>query len=206
MTTSKLDRLTPFAVVGGPALMALYGGIRLLDGSRDPGPGWMAGHSLMFAGLLLFGVVFAALRGRLVPRGAAGRLVADTAAGVAFAGLAASLVQIGIDLYVGAVAVDKADQHRLFDAVQSRPGVLPAFYSVGPLLFYVGLLALLVAASTGRARTLRWWSPVLVLAGTVLASADLALIPATAALYLAALAPLAGFGGPAGRVARLRAS
>ncbi|MFI6845519.1 hypothetical protein ACIBJD_12795 [Kitasatospora sp. NPDC050467] len=93
------------------------------------------------------------------------------------------------------MAVDKADQHRLFDSIQSRPGVLPAFYSVGPLLFYIGLLALLVAASVGRARTLRWWSPVLMLAGTAMTAADLAMIPVAGALYLAALAPLAGFGG-----------
>ncbi|MBP0452434.1 MULTISPECIES: hypothetical protein [unclassified Kitasatospora] len=195
MDSTKRDRLTPYAVAGGPALMALYGGIRLLDGSRDPGPGWLVGHSLMLAGLLLFGPVLAALHGRLSPRGTAGRIGAGTLAGVAFAGLAASVVQIGIDLYVGAVAVDKADQHRLFDSIQSRPGVLPAFYSVGPLLFYVGLLALLVAASVGPARTLRWWSPVLVLCGVAMTAADLALIPPAAVLFLVALAPLAGFGG-----------
>lgn len=193
MDIPKPARLTPLAVVGAPALMGLYGGIRLLDGSRAPGSGWLVGHGLMFVGLLLFGVVLVALRRGLRPRGTAGRLGAAAAAGTAFAGLAASLVQIGIDLYVGAVAVDKADQHRLFDAVQSRPGVMPAFYTVGPLLFYVGLLVLLVAAAAGRARTLRWWSPVLMLVGTAMTAVDLALIPVAAVLYLAALAPLAGF-------------
>ncbi|MEU1419256.1 hypothetical protein [Kitasatospora sp. NPDC005751] len=195
MTVPRLDRLTPIAAVGAPVLMALYGGVRLLEGSREPGPGWTVGHALMLAGLLLFGPLLAALRGLLAPRRPAGRIAANAATAVAFAGLAASVVQIGIDLYVGAVAVDKADQHRLFDGIQSRPGVLPAFYSVGPLLFYVGLLALLVAASAGATRALRWWSPVLVLVGTAMTAADLALIPPAAALYLAALAPLAGFGG-----------
>ncbi|MET8697610.1 hypothetical protein ABZW10_01855 [Kitasatospora sp. NPDC004723] len=187
MDTSRRSSVTSFAVVAAPVLMALYGGIRLLEGSREPGPGWLVGHGLMLLGLLLFGPVLAALgRGR----GAVGR----AAAGVAFAGLAASLGQIGIDLYVGAVAVDKADQQRLFDVVQSRPGVLPAFYSVGPMLFYVGLLALLVIAATGAGRVLRWWSPVLMLAGTVLTAADLAFIPVAAGCYLVALAPLGGFG------------
>ncbi|MFJ9946993.1 hypothetical protein [Kitasatospora sp. NPDC091207] len=195
MNAGKLDRLTPFAAVGGPALMALYGGIRLLDGSREPGPGWLVGHTLMLAGLLLFGPVLAALRGLLAPRRTAGRIAADVTTGVAFTGLAASVVQISIDLYVGAVAADKADQHRMFESVQSRPGVLPAFYSVGPMLFYVGLLALLVAASAGATRALRWWSPVLMLVGTAMTAVDLALIPPAAVLYLVALAPLAGFGG-----------
>lgn len=138
-----------------------------MPGSREPGLGWTAGHTAMFAGLLLFAPVLLALHGLLARRGTtAGRLVAGAALGTAFAGLAASLVQIGIDLYVGLAAADKAEQSRLFDRVQGVPGVLPAVYQVGPLLFYVGLLALLVAASVGPARTLRWWSPVLMLVGT----------------------------------------
>ncbi|MBO1413396.1 hypothetical protein [Streptomyces sp. FH025] len=185
-------RLTTLAVAGAPALMALYGGIRLLPGSREPGLGWTAGHTAMFAALLLFVPLLLALRRPLAPRGtAAGRLAAGAALGTALVGLAASLVQIGIDLYVGLAAADKAEQSRLFSRVQDIPGVLPAVYRVGPLLFYVGLLALLVAASVGAARTLRWWSPVLMLVGTVATAADLAFIPFAALCYLGALAPLA---------------
>ncbi|MEV7772035.1 hypothetical protein [Kitasatospora sp. NPDC086791] len=189
--TTSPARLTPYAVVGAPALMALYGGIRLLPGSREPGPGWTAGHTAMFAGLLLFAPVFLALRGKLAPRGAAGRIAAGAAVGAAFAGLLCSLAQIGIDLVVGLAAADKAEQSRLFDRVQGVPGVLPVVYQVGPLLFYVGLLALLTAASVGRSRPLRWWSPVLVLLGILASGADLALIPLAAVCYLVALAPLA---------------
>ncbi|MFJ3214388.1 hypothetical protein ACIPLC_00455 [Kitasatospora sp. NPDC086801] len=190
-TTTRTTRRTAYAVVGAPALMALYGGIRLVPGSREPGLGWTVGHTAMFAGLLLFAPVLLALRGRLAPRGTtAGRLAAGAALGTAFAGLAASLVQIGIDLCVGLVAADKAEQSRLFDRVQGVPGVLPAVYQIGPLLFYVGLLALLVAAAVGAARTLPWWSPVLMLVGTAASGVDLALIPVAAVCYLAALAPL----------------
>ncbi|MFJ8626287.1 hypothetical protein ACIRD3_26105 [Kitasatospora sp. NPDC093550] len=191
MNATQLSRLTPYAVVGAPALMALYGGIRLVPGSRQPGLGWTAGHTAMFAGLLLFAPVFLALRRRLAPGGAAGRIAVGAALGTAFAGLLCSLAQIGIDLVVGVVAADKAEQSRLFDRVQEVPGVLPVVYQDGPLLFYVGLLALVTAASVGAARTLRWWSPVLVLLGTVAAGADLAFVPLAAACYLVALAPLA---------------
>ncbi|GHF47976.1 hypothetical protein GCM10018790_27090 [Kitasatospora xanthocidica] len=197
MNATQPSRLTAYAVVGAPALMALYGGIRLVPGSREPGLGWTAGHTAMFAGLLLFAPVFLALRRRLAPRGTAGRIAAGAALGTAFAGLLCSLAQIGIDLVVGLAAADKAEQSRLFDRVQGVPGVLPAVYQVGPLLFYVGLLALLVAASVGAARTLRWWSPVLMLVGTVASAADLALIPLAAACYLVALSPLVRLGaGP----------
>ncbi|MFG2903639.1 hypothetical protein ACGF13_01015 [Kitasatospora sp. NPDC048286] len=189
--TTRIARLTPYAVVGAPALMALYGGIRLVPGSRAPGPGWTAGHAAMFAGLLLFVPVLLALYRRLAPRGTAGRVGAGAALGAAFAGLLCSLAQIGVDLVVGLVAADKAEQSRLFDRVQGVPGVLPAVYQVGPLLFYVGLLALLTAAAAGRSRALPWWSPALVLLGTLATGVDLALIPLAAACYLLALAPLA---------------
>lgn len=195
MNANRTSRLAGYAAVGAPALMALYGGIRLVPGSREPGPGWTLGHTAMFAGLLLFAPVLRALRGLLAPRGtAAGRLAANAALGTAFAGLAASLVQIGIDLGVGLAAGDKAEQVRLFGRIQDVPGVLPVVYQVGPLLFYVGLLALLVAASVRAGRVLRWWSPVLMLVGTVASGADLAFIPLAAACYLVALTPLVRFG------------
>ncbi|ARF79903.1 hypothetical protein ACIG0C_14890 [Kitasatospora aureofaciens] len=191
MNAPRNSRLTGYAAVGAPALMALYGGIRLVPGSRQPGLGWTAGHTAMFAGLLLFVPVLLALRALLAPRGTtAGKLAANAALGTAFAGLLASLVQIGIDLYVGVVSATKEEQSRLFGRVQDVPGVLPAVYQVGPLLFYVGLLALLVAASVGAGRTLPWWSPVLMLVGTLATGVDLAFIPLAAACYLVALAPL----------------
>ncbi|MEE1787151.1 hypothetical protein PUR71_30225 [Streptomyces sp. SP17BM10] len=205
-TRSTSTRLTAHAVVGAPVLMALYGGIRLVPGSREPGPGWTTGHALMLAGLLLFAPILLALRRLLAPRGTvAGRLAAGAALGVAFAGLVASVLQIGIDLYVGVASATKGDQTRMFERIQAVPGVLTAVYEVGPLLFYVGLLALLVAASVGAARTLRWWSPVLMVAGTLGSMVDLAFIPLAAVCYLIALSPLilGGRRWAAGRTVRV---
>ncbi len=202
--TARRARLTAVAVVAAPVLMALYGGIRLLDGSRDPGPGWLIGHSLMLLGLLLFAPLLVALERAPGPRRTvAARLAGRAALGAALTGLAASLGQIAIDLYVGAVAVDKADQSRMFEAIQSRPGVEPLFYSAVPLLFHLGLLVLLVAASVGAGRVLRRWSPVLVFAATALTAADLAFVPLAAVGYLVALAPLAGYGTAPARPAAL---
>ncbi|MEV4611717.1 hypothetical protein AB0K43_03835 [Kitasatospora sp. NPDC049258] len=181
---SYLARPTRVAAVGGPVLLAVYGLVRLLPGSKQPGAGWLVGHAALLAGLLLFGVVLAALY-RVAARR---RPVAALALGTALAGLAASLGQVGVDLYVGAVAADKAAQQQLFERIQDRPGVVPALYSVGPLLFYVGLLALLLAA----VRLVRPRGPLLMLAGTAVMAADLDLMALGALLYLAALAPLAG--------------
>lgn len=189
--TTNHHRFTSLAFTGAPVLLGLYGGIRLLDGSRSPGAGWLAGHIALLAGLLLFAPVFAVLGALIEPRRPAGRIAANAVTGLAFAGLAASLGQVGIDLYVGARAADKAEQELMFEQIQSHPGVLPAFYSVGPLLFYVGLLALLTTLAARRARRISVWSPVLVLAGTVVMAADLDFISLGALLYLTALAPLA---------------
>ena len=191
MTVITNPRAGSAAFVAAPVLLGLYGGIRLLDGSRAPGAGWTAGHTALLAGLLLFAPVFAALHRLAAPRGRAGRAAAGLLAGVAGTGLLAAVGQTGIDLYVGLRAADRAEQTLLFEQIQSHPGVVPAFYSVGPVLFYVGLLGLLVLLAAGRARRISVWSPVLVLVGTVVMGADLDFIAAGAALYLAALAPLA---------------
>ncbi|GGV09457.1 hypothetical protein GCM10010495_22960 [Kitasatospora herbaricolor] len=191
MNATVNSRVTGLAWIAAPALLGLYGGIRLLAGSRAPGPGWTAGHLALLAGLLLFVPVFAELRRLVAPRRPAGRVAANLTAGLAYAGLVASAGQTVIDLYVGARAADRAEQNQLFDRIQGFPGVLPVFYTVGPVLFYLGLLALLVTLAAGRARPVAVWSPVLVLAGTVLMAADLDFITIGAALWLAALAPSA---------------
>ncbi len=67
--------------------------------------------------------------------------------------------------------------------------MLPAaFYSLGPLLFEVGLAALLIQLAVLRPRRLPWWSPVPFLGGLVLISIDLDLLPVGAALFAFALA------------------
>jgi hypothetical protein len=61
----------------------------------------------------------------------------------------------------------------------------------GPLLFQVGMLTLLILLVTARPRRLPAWSPLLVLLGFVLIAVNLDLLPASALLILAGLAPLA---------------
>ncbi len=184
------SQLTRFAAVGAPALLGAYGVVRLLDGQHGPGAGWTTGHLLLLAGLLLFAPVFPGLRRLGAARGRGGRVAASVAFGTALVGLAGSLGQVAIDLYVGSRAADLADQNRMFGEIQSHPGVVPLFYSVVPLFFYLGLLALAIVPAVGKARRISAWSPVLVFTGTVVMSANLDLLPVGAVLFLAALAPL----------------
>ncbi|MFJ1753165.1 hypothetical protein [Kitasatospora sp. NPDC088134] len=165
------------------ALLAVYGAVRLLPGSRGVGAGWMLGHLALLGGLLLMGRGLAELR-RLGGPGAWG----TGWLAVGWAGTAAGLAQTAIDLYVGAVAEDAARKSELFDRVQAVPGVLPLVYTVVPLFLYLGLIALLVRLVARRAAP--WWSPVLVLAGTLLMGASLDFLSVGAALYLVAFLPL----------------
>ncbi|MFD0618280.1 hypothetical protein ACFQZR_12480 [Paenibacillus sp. GCM10027629] len=165
-------------------LLAVYGAVRLVPGSREMGIGWTVGHLALFAGLVLMGVGLVELW----------RLGGwDTAWGrvwlaVGCAGVASGLAQAGIDLYANAVSADLESRSALFERVQSVPGVMPLVYTVVPMLLYVGLIALLVRLAVRRAAP--WWSPVLVLLGTLAMGASLNFLTVGAALYLVAFLPV----------------
>ncbi|MCF3183654.1 hypothetical protein IPZ70_27475, partial [Streptomyces polychromogenes] len=100
----------------------------------------------------------------------------------------AAFAQAVIDLVVGLRSADRAGMDRLFEEIQSRPGVEPAVYSVGPLLFYVGLLWIVTQLAAGRRTGV--WRPAAVLLGTAVMGVSLDLIPLGALLFCAALSPL----------------
>lgn len=177
--------ITKVSFFAAPALMAGYGMVRLMDGQRGPGFGWTFGHLLMLAGLALFGWVIAGLR-RLAPG-----TIANVFAGIGYIGLAATGAQFCIDIIVGFLSSDAAAKEHNFEQIQNFPGVLPIVYTVIPVFFYLGLLALTVQSAVVKPRPITWWSPVLILAGTAAVATSLDYIPAAAFLYLLALSPLA---------------
>ncbi|OIJ89546.1 hypothetical protein [Streptomyces colonosanans] len=103
-------------------------------------------------------------------------------------GVVTSVGQVLIDLYGGFITDTEAEQNRFFADVQSHPGVLPVFYQVLPVLFHLGLLAM-VAVLAFR-RRLPFWSPLAALAGMVVAAASLDFMTVGVALYALALLPL----------------
>ncbi|MEE4419218.1 hypothetical protein [Streptomyces bugieae] len=174
------------AFLTAPILMGAYGVLRIidgLDGSRGPGPAWTAGHLCFLGGIAFF------VRGFGMMRAWAGRnRLATVGLWTGTAGAVAVAVQFLIDLAVGFVSADHGAMQELFARIQAIPGVLPAFYDFGPLLFFVGQL-ILVAQLAVR-RILKPWAPVLVLIDTTLPFADKDLIPLGAALLLVSFAPL----------------
>ena len=177
--------LTKVSFIAAPALMAGYGIVRLASDHRSPGLGWTVGHLLMLAALILFAWVIAGLR-----RAGAG-IAANIFAVISYVGLAASIVQIGLDIVVGLISADAAEKSRHFDQIQAVPGVLPLVYTVVPLFFHLGTVALAIAAATAGPRRAPWWTPVLILLGTATAGVNLDYIPVAGLLYAIALTPLA---------------
>ncbi|SCG73126.1 hypothetical protein GA0070609_4802 [Micromonospora echinaurantiaca] len=170
--------LVPTAALGAPALLLLYGLLRLvdgLDGHRGPGWAWNLGHTFFLVAFVLFAVLLVGLRRLLraaAPRQRALTMVATT---LGLAGAAGFLWVILGDLFP-----------RLSDAA---PLPDPAM-ALGPLLFQVGILTLLVQAATTRPRLLPAWSPALVLLGFLPIAVNLDLLPLGAALILVGLLPL----------------
>ncbi|MFB7183668.1 hypothetical protein ACFCYI_38925 [Streptomyces sp. NPDC056257] len=179
--------VTRAAFIAAPLCMLAYGLIRLSDPGHGPGPAWTAGHIALLAGVALFAVVFPALRRMAGPTTRAGRLSASAATLLGLAGTLAVVAQAAIDLVVGFRAADRPGMERLFEEVQSHPGVLPAVYTVGPVLFYVGLVWLLVQLAVRR--RVSPWRPVMVVLGTATAAVSLDLLPLAALLFAAALIP-----------------
>ncbi|MEV7446112.1 hypothetical protein AB0O22_34070 [Streptomyces sp. NPDC091204] len=179
--------VTRAAFIAAPLCMLAYGLIRLSDPDHGPGPAWTAGHIALLAGVSLFAVVFPTLRRMAGPTTRAGRLSASAATLLGLAGTLAVVTQAAIDLVVGFRAADRPGMERLFEEVQSHPGVLPAVYTVGPVLFYVGLVWLLVQLAVRR--RVSPWRPVMVVLGTATAAVSLDLLPLAALLFAAALIP-----------------
>lgn len=170
-------RTIVFSAHAGPALLLLYGLCRMvdgLDGVRGPGVAWNTGHALFFLAIVSFAVLTVAGR-RLVPAGAPWQRVAANGA------VAAGLAGAGCFLWV-----ILGDLFQRFGDELPLPGPLQA---AGPLMFQVGQLTLLVWLVA--ARRLPPWSPLLVLAGFALITADLDLLPLAAVVLWCGLFPLA---------------
>jgi hypothetical protein len=162
--------MTKFAAIAAPALMLFYGLCRMadgFDGDRGNGIAWDIGHVAFFLAFVLFGLLAVGLRAwERRPR-----VLIDVAT-------AATLFGVGCFLWV--IIGD------LFDGWPSLPDALEA---VGPLLYQVGSLVVLIRLVV--ARRLPWWTPVLVAIGFGSIAVSLDLLPIASVLVGAGLAPIA---------------
>ncbi|MGW5343444.1 hypothetical protein [Streptomyces sp. HUAS TT3] len=179
--------LTCFTV--GPLSMTVYGTIRLTDPTHGPGLAWGLGHLALLTAVLAFvPVMWTLRRWAETGRGPAARLLAGAAVTVGLLGAAAAAAQTVVDLVVGFLCADREAMNAMFEGVRSYPGVTPAVYTVGPLLFYVGLV--LLTAQLAVLRRIPAWRPLVVVAGIAVSTVSLDLLPIGGLLLLLALAPL----------------
>ncbi len=142
--------------------------------------------------MLLFSPVVLGLR-RSLPAAAGGArtLAAICATWIGLLGLVAVTTQTVIDSMVGMRSTDRQNMDEMFTRIQSHhPGVTPAVYTFGPMLFFAGLLALAGTLAASRPRPVSARTPALLMAGTTLMAASLDLLPLGAACYALALTPL----------------
>ncbi|MFJ3203171.1 hypothetical protein [Streptomyces sp. NPDC086989] len=177
------------AFTAGPLCMTAYGLVRLTDGEHGPGLAWSLGHLFFLAAVSCFVPIVLAMRRTALPgRGPAGRGLAATGAVTGLLGITAVVAQAVIDLVVGFLSEDRETMNDFFRQVKSHAGVEPAVYTVGPLLFYVGLLLLMTQLAA--LRRIAAWRPAVVVAGVVLTGVSLDLLPVAGLLLLLAFAPL----------------
>jgi hypothetical protein len=175
-----------FVLLAAPLAMTAYGITRIigkLDGHYGPGADWQLAHLFGLAGMLLFVPVVLALRDPL-PSGA----LRNAVTGITLTGLAATIIQFSADMLLALAAADRTELQTLQRDFSDLPGVRLAVYDLGPLLFFLGIVAM--ATLTARARHLPRWSPAVMLVAVILPAADLNLMPLTGLLMLAALLPL----------------
>jgi hypothetical protein len=133
--TASMPPSTRYAALVAPILMFAYGVLRFidgLDGQRKNGLAWDAGHVCFFIAMVLFAVLAVGIGRAVRTAGGAHRYVADTAVVLAVLGAAAFLWVITGDLFASFPAL---------------PDALPA---IGPVLFQVGTLVLLVQLVVAR--------------------------------------------------------
>jgi hypothetical protein len=176
--------------LAAPALFIAYGIIRLIDGiDGDHGPGiaWTTGHLLFLLSFILYAVMLFRLW-EILGR----RHLASLALVLGVVGVGAFVRVTVIDLIVGFRAEDHAHMSQIgaeYDRWPGNLGIYDTFYTIGPVLFLVGLLTLAILLT--RARMLPIWSPVLLVVGFVLISANLDLMPLGGLALLVAQFPAA---------------
>jgi hypothetical protein len=144
-TRAAPPRVALSALVAAPVVWFFGWAIMRMRTDHGPGAAWTTAHSLWIVAFALFGVGCIGLA-RLIGRHS-GALVAATT--VALVGAVLTGIQMVLDLIVGFAPTEAAMDDR-YDAVFAVPGVRLVCYTLAPVVFYVGLLALLVLAAVRR--------------------------------------------------------
>jgi hypothetical protein len=164
-----------------PMLLFFYGIAHWADGrdgSYGPGLAWTLGHILFLLGLVMFIPVILGLWLWLDRTGLGRRFAANLSAVLAIIGLVIFIRVPIIDILSGLLAQNQTAMGEVSTRLNSYPFAgLGFLYNFGPLLFQLGLLALMLQLAILKPRRLPWWSPALLLLGFLMLGFNLNLLP-----------------------------
>ncbi|HUY99166.1 MAG TPA: hypothetical protein VMU89_02355 [Thermomicrobiaceae bacterium] len=180
--------------VVAPTFLFIYGIAHWVDG-RDgaygPGIAWVFGHVMFLLALLTFGLVMVGLHQRVSRNTTSRKLVAGLALLLGLFGVIVFARIAVIDILTGLRANDQAAMSTISSQLNAYPNAaLVPFYNIGPLLFQLGMISLMLQLAILKPRQLPWWSPISLLFGFLLLGFDLNLLLPGAILVGIALIPL----------------
>jgi len=145
-------------LIGTSLLVAPFGQIaaEIILVAQGSNQGWGLAHLLMLGSLFLYvGVILGASQLLGIHKGLWG-VLGDGATVLALVGLLLLVSQITIDITVGLLAETPGQMEHMFGKIRAIPGMEYAFYSIGPLLFFLGFFLLILLLA--RFRVLALWS------------------------------------------------
>lgn len=138
MKSTWSKTLGGFAIAGPLALVIGYA-ILLARSGQGPDSGWFLSHVFLLIGV---GLMLPTIIGIKVLLNKTAGVVADVGMTLAFIGGLTLVGQFAIDLAVGQLSVTQSEMIDLFKMLSASPIISLPFQSVGPIVFYIGLLVL----------------------------------------------------------------
>jgi len=148
--------LAPFGEIAAGIVLAAQGSSQ----------GWILAHFFMLGSIFMYVAAILGVRQLLGPSKAPWGALGDGSTILALLGLLLTVSQITIDLTVGFLASTPAEMDHMFGRIRAIPAMEITFYSIGPSLFFLGLLLLILILA--RFHVILLWGAGLASAGIIL--------------------------------------
>jgi len=159
---STWKKILGICAIVGTLAMALGYAILLQRSGQGPDSGWFFSHALLLIGVTL--ILPAIIGIRVLLNNIAG-ITADIGMTLGFIGGLALVGQFAIDLAVGQLAADQSEMITLFRSLSASLIITLPFQSLGPIVFYSGLLVL--TSLLWKHHIISWWAGLIACLGIV---------------------------------------
>lgn len=160
--SSIWTKLLGIFAIAGPLSLVIGYAILMARSGRGPDFGWFLSHVFLLIGVALMIPTIIGIRIHLIKNTGA---AADIGMVLAFVGGLTLIGQFAMDLVVGVLAADQSQMIDLFKRLSSAPIIALPFQSVGPILFYSGLLFL--TSLLWKNSVISWWAGLIACLGMV---------------------------------------